>query len=103
MKLLATAVVIASVIAAPVRSFAQSDQQIQHAQLETELAQLEEASHDLNDQLHYPANIQAAEAKVAAQNAAVQAAQNAAVKAASTGYGGVVSGVASAGGTRNPE
>ncbi|WP_233889900.1 DUF4148 domain-containing protein [Paraburkholderia flagellata] len=95
MKFLAAAAVIASVVAVPVQSFAQSDQQIQRTQLKTELAQLEEASHDLNDQLHYPANIQAAQAKVAAQNAAVQA--------SATGYGGVVSGTTGAGTTRHPE
>jgi hypothetical protein len=38
-----------------------------------ELAQLEKAGYDPHDWIHYPENIQAAEAKVAAQNATAQA------------------------------
>jgi hypothetical protein len=65
-------------------SFAQSSQQVSRAQVRTELAQLEKAGYDPHDWVHYPENIQAAQAKVAAQNATAQG--------VSSGYGGTVDG-----------
>lgn len=74
MKSLIKAVVIAAVLAAPVVSFAQSNQPVTRAQVRNELVQLEQAGYvpsNSND-TQYPANIQAAEAKVNASNTATQ-------------------------------
>ena len=79
-----TKMVLATLIVAPVMSFAQSSQQVSRAQVRTELAQLEKAGYDPHDWVHYPENIQAAQAKVAAQNAATQG--------VGSGYGGAVDG-----------
>ncbi len=74
MKSFTRIVLVAALIAAPVASFAQSSESITRAQVRAELAQLEKAGYDPHDWVHYPENLQAAEAKVAAQNAAAQAA-----------------------------
>jgi len=90
MKLLIEAVVVATVLAAPVASFAQqSNAPITRAQVRAELVQLEKAGYNRTkrDDATYPADIQAAEARVAAQNA----------QAATTGVGGVASGAAQSG------
>ena len=71
MKLFTRMVLIAAMIAAPVASFAQSNQSVSRAQVREELAQLEKAGYDPHDWIHYPENIQAAEAKLAAQNNAL--------------------------------
>ncbi|MBB4512624.1 DUF4148 domain-containing protein [Paraburkholderia fungorum] len=89
MKSFTKMVFIAVLIAAPVASFAQSSQPVSRAQVRAELAQLEKAGYDPHDWLHYPENIQAAEAKVAAQNAAAQAPVS--------GYGGAVDGTSRSG------
>ncbi|CAE6746559.1 DUF4148 domain-containing protein [Paraburkholderia nemoris] len=89
MKSFTRMVLIAALIAAPVASFAQSSQPVSRAQVRAELAQLEKAGYDPHDWLHYPENIQAAEAKVAAQNAAAQAPVS--------GYGGAVDGTSRSG------
>jgi hypothetical protein len=89
MKSFTRMVLIAAVFAAPVASFAQSSQPVSRAQVRAELAQLEKAGYDPHDWLHYPENIQAAEAKVAAQNAAAQAPVS--------GYGGAVDGTSRSG------
>ncbi|MFL9903603.1 DUF4148 domain-containing protein [Paraburkholderia fungorum] len=77
-----SAVVLASALAAPTVSFAQSSLPVTRAQVSAELVQLQKAGYHVGngDQTTYPAQIQAAEAKVAAQNGAT------------SGYGGVVSG-----------
>lgn len=75
MKSLIYAVVAASVIAAPAISFAQSNVPVTRAQVRAELIQLEQAGYRIpvgNDP-YYPADLQAAEARVAAQNANRQA------------------------------
>jgi hypothetical protein len=77
------AVVMAAVLAAPVASFAQqSDSPVTRAQVHAELVQLEKAGYNpaASDNTTYPAKIQAAEARVAAQNGAT------------SGVGGDVSG-----------
>lgn len=79
MKSFTRAILIAALIAAPVASFAQSSQPISREQVRAELAQLEKAGYNPHDWIHYPENIQAAQAKVAAENAA---------QAAASGYGG---------------
>jgi hypothetical protein len=81
MKSLIKAVALAAIVAAPVVSFAQSNQQpLTRAQVRAELVQLEKAGYNPNDWINYPENIQAAQAKVAA-------AQNPGAQADVTGYG----------------
>ncbi|KAE8759880.1 MULTISPECIES: DUF4148 domain-containing protein [Paraburkholderia] len=89
MKSFTRMVLIAALIAAPVASFAQSSQPVSRAQVRADLAQLEKAGYDPHDWIHYPENIQAAEAKVAAQNAAAQAPVS--------GYGGGADGTSRSG------
>ncbi len=74
MKSLIEAVVIAALITAPLAAFAQSNQPVTRAQVRAELIQLEKAGYNpsIANSVDYPANIQAAEARVAAQNAAAQ-------------------------------
>ncbi|MGF6613094.1 hypothetical protein OKW45_008082 [Paraburkholderia sp. WSM4175] len=87
MKSLIQAVVVAAVLAAPVVSFAQSNAPVTRAQVRAELVQLEKAGYHPSDgdRTTYPADIQAAEARVAAQNGAA------------SGYGGGVSGSSASG------
>ena len=78
MKSLIQAVVIAAVLAAPVASFAQSNQPVTRAQVRAELVQLEKAGYQPGHaDPHYPADIQAAQARVDAQNGAAQPAASA--------------------------
>lgn len=84
MKSFARMLLIAALMAGPAASFAQSNQSVSRAQVRAELAQLKKAGYNPNDWIHYPENIQAAEAKVAAQNSAAQAAVS--------GYGGAADG-----------
>ncbi|MFC0400294.1 DUF4148 domain-containing protein [Paraburkholderia rhizosphaerae] len=69
MKTLIYLTLAASAIAAPALSFAQSP--ITRAQVNAELAQVEHAGYDPSngENVNYPADIQAAEAKIWAQNA----------------------------------
>jgi hypothetical protein len=70
MKSLIKAVAIAAVLAAPIVSFAQTNEPVTRAQVRSELIQLEKAGYNpatANDN-DYPNDIQAAEARVAAQN-----------------------------------
>jgi cytochrome c556 len=87
MKSLIQAVVVAAALAAPVAVFAQSNQPLTRAQVRAELVQLEKAGYNpaRGEDPYYPADVQAAEVKVAAQNAAT------------SGYGGVVTGTSDAG------
>lgn len=84
---LVKSLIVAAVVAVPVVSFAQSAEPLTRAQVRAELVQLEQAGYnpaaDYND---YPQNVQAAEAKVSAQNGAVASA-----------YGGVANGSSAAG------
>jgi hypothetical protein len=89
MKSFPRMVLIAGLIAAPVASFAQSSQPVSRAQVQAELAQVEQAGYEPRDDIHYPENLQAAEAKVAAQNATVQPAVS--------GYGGAANGTSLSG------
>lgn len=75
MKSLISAVVIATVLAAPVAAFAQSDtnQPMTRAEVRTQLVQLEQAGYKPSgDRVTYPAGIQAAQARVAEQNGTAQ-------------------------------
>jgi FlaG/FlaF family flagellin (archaellin) len=91
MKSLIKAVALAAVLAAPIVSFAQTNEPMTRAQVRNELIQLEKAGYNpatAND-YDYPANIQAAEARVAAENATAQA--------NTTGYGSGANGSTQAG------
>jgi hypothetical protein len=69
MKALIKAAVVAAVLAAPVVSFAQSNEPLTRAQVREELVQLQKAGYSpLDDRNSYPEHIQAAEARIAAQN-----------------------------------
>jgi hypothetical protein len=87
MKSLIQAVVAAAVLAAPLASFAQSSEPLTRAQVRAELVQLEKAGYNpaRSDDAYYPNDIQAAEARVAAQNDATG------------GMGGTVSGSSASG------
>ena len=87
MKSLIQAVVLAAAIAAPIASFAQSNEPVTRAQVRAELVQLEQAGYNptRGADPYYPADIQAAEARVAAQNGAT------------SGVGGVSSGSSASG------
>ena len=73
MKTLIQVIVVAATLAAPVAVFAQSNQPLTRAQVREELAQIEKAGYNpaRSNPYEYPANVQAAEARVAAQNSAV--------------------------------
>ncbi|HVE06564.1 MAG TPA: DUF4148 domain-containing protein [Paraburkholderia sp.] len=101
MKSLIKAVVIATVLAAPVVSFAQSSQGLTRAQVRAELIQLEKAGYNpatANDTT-YPQDLQAAERRVEAQQAQAVAQAPAAkpAPAADTGYGSNAGGSSQAG------
>lgn len=87
MKSLIKAVAIAVVLAAPVASFAQSNQPLTRAEVKAQLVQLEKAGYNpaLVNDAAYPSDIQAAEARVAAENSATR------------GVGGAVSGSSDSG------
>jgi hypothetical protein len=89
MKSFTKMVLVAALIAAPVASFAQSSQSVSRTQVHAELAQLEKAGYDPRDWMHYPENLQAAEAKVAAQSATAQPGVSA--------YGGTADGTSRSG------
>jgi opacity protein-like surface antigen len=90
MKSLVQALVVAAVLAAPVASFAQSNQPVTRAQVRAELVQLEKAGYQPNrSDPNYPADIQAAQARVNAQNGTALPATGA--------YGGVASGSSQSG------
>jgi Domain of unknown function (DUF4148) len=72
-KALIPAVVIASALAAPTFAFAQqSNGPVTRAEVKAQLVQLEKAGYNPGgDEIDYPNDIQAAEARVAVQNGAV--------------------------------
>jgi hypothetical protein len=86
-KSLIPALALTFALAAPAVSFAQSKEPVTRAQVRAELIQIEKAGYHVGDGDHttYPAGIQAAEARVAAQNGAA------------SGHGGVASGSSEAG------
>ncbi|MGA7777122.1 MAG: DUF4148 domain-containing protein [Paraburkholderia sp.] len=91
MKALIKAVALAVVLVAPVVSFAQSNEPLTRAQVRDQLIQVEKAGYNpaTSNDYDYPANIQAAEARVAAEHADAQTAtaQNTATQASASGYG----------------
>ncbi|CAH2798235.1 MAG: FIG00455304: hypothetical protein [uncultured Paraburkholderia sp.] len=91
MKTLISAAVIA---AALVASFAQSNQPVTRAQVRAELVQLEKAGYNpASDRIDYPANLQAAQARVNAENGTAQAS----AQVADSGYGAPIAGSSQAG------
>ena len=90
MKSLIEAAVIAALITAPLAAFAQSSQPVTRAQVRAQLVQLEKAGYNpaTAERLQLPGNIQAAEARVAAQNNVAQ----------TSGYGSAANGSSQAGG-----
>jgi predicted peptidase len=85
MKSLIKAVAVALVLAAPVASFAQSNQPLTRAEVRAQLVQVEKAGYNPTAvDIDYPNDIQAAEARVAAQNPVASA--------NTSGVGGVTSG-----------
>jgi uncharacterized protein with FMN-binding domain len=86
MKSSIQSVVVAVALAAPVAVFAQSNQPVTRAQVRAELVQLENAGYKPGlASPYYPADFQAAQAKVTAQNGSASA------------VGGVVSGASASG------
>jgi hypothetical protein len=87
MKSLIQAVVVAAALAAPVAVFAQSNQPLTRAEVKAQLVQLEQTGWRPGDgdRTSYPAQIQAAEAKVAAENGST------------SGVGGAISGSSESG------
>jgi FlaG/FlaF family flagellin (archaellin) len=99
MKSLINVVAIAVVLAAPVASFAQSSQQpLTRAEVRNELIQMEQAGYNpaTSNDTTYPADAQAAESRIQAQNAAL--AQNQEPVANTSGYGAPMSGSSQSGG-----
>lgn len=102
MKSLIKAVAIAAVLAAPVVSFAQSSEQpVTRAEVRGELIQLEHAGYNpsTTNDANYPADVQAAERRVQAQNPTMAQTQPA---ADTSGYGAPMSGSTQAGGMAQP-
>lgn len=69
-KALVCIALAAGALAAPVVSFAQSNAPLTRAEVRADLVRVEQAGYNpsLGDDANYPADIQAAEAKIAAQN-----------------------------------
>jgi opacity protein-like surface antigen len=68
MKSLFRAVAVFAAIVGPATSFAQSSQPVTRADVRADLVRVEQAGYNPGDWLHYPENIQAAQARVAEQN-----------------------------------
>jgi hypothetical protein len=94
MKTLISAVAIAAALVVPAASFAQASQPVTRAQVRAELVQLEKAGYNpTTDYADYPANIQAAQARVDAQRGTAVAANT----AETSGYGAPAVGTSQAG------
>jgi Domain of unknown function (DUF4148) len=89
-KSIVPAIAIAAVLAAPGFAQAREDGPVTRAQVRAELVQLERAGYNpAADQTTYPVQIQAAEARVAAQRDASQSSQSS--------FGGVSDGASASG------
>jgi hypothetical protein len=87
MKELMHAVVIAAAFAAPVASFAQSDAPVTRSQVKAELRAIEQTGYNpaRGEDPDYPADVQAAEARVMQRNLASQGGANSAEGGMSSG------------------
>ena len=84
---LVQSLIIAAVAAIPVVSFAQSNEPLTRAEVRAQLVQLEKAGYNpASDYTQYPANLQAAQARVNAENSA-----------STTSYGPSTSGTSASG------
>ncbi|MPW21521.1 DUF4148 domain-containing protein [Paraburkholderia sp. CNPSo 3157] len=93
MKMLANTVIIASVAALPIVSFAQQATSVTRAQVKSDLSELEKAGYDIaGSDLDYPGNLKSAEAKLAAQQDAT-----ARRRAVQSGYGSTITGTSNSG------
>jgi hypothetical protein len=97
MKSIIQAIATVAVLAVPAASFAQSNQPLTRAQVRAELVQLEKAGYrpGSGERTNYPVRLQAAEAKVAAENAQTAMAQTRV--ADSGGMGGMTAGSSASG------
>ena len=85
MKALIKAAAVALALAAPALSFAQSNNQpLTRAEVRADLERAMKAGYNPSDRMHYPENIQAAQTRIAAENASRQAA----AQADTSGVGG---------------
>jgi opacity protein-like surface antigen len=89
MKSLIKAVALVVVFAAPAASFAQSEQPVTRAEVKAQLKQLEQVGYNpaVATDSTYPSDIQAAEARVAAQNNAATGYGPASAGSSETGSG----------------
>jgi hypothetical protein len=85
MKSVIRTLAVTLLIAAPVAAFAQTSQPVTRAQVENNLAQLEQAGYNPNDWMHYSTSLPQAEMRVAQQNNS------------NTAYGGANGGTSQAG------
>jgi hypothetical protein len=92
MKSLVKTVALVLVLAASAASFAQTGQPLTRAEVKAQLKQVEQAGYNpgRSSDADYPADIQAAEARVAAQNGTA--------RGEATGYGTTATGSSQAGG-----
>jgi hypothetical protein len=99
MKSLIKAVAIAAMLAAPIVSFAQSNEPVTRAQVRAELVQLEKAGYNptAGDNATYPVAIQAAEAKVVAEDASSNGNSLARADTENSGVGGTLAGTSASG------
>jgi hypothetical protein len=91
MKSLIQAVIAVAVLCAPIASFAQSNAPVTRTQVRAELTQLAQAGYHAGDgdNTRYPEDIQAAQARIAAQNSAATSAVSS--------YGGSANGTSASG------
>jgi hypothetical protein len=90
MKTLIKTVAVAALFALPIASFAQTTAPVSRAEVEAQLTQLENAGYNpVGDKAHYPANLEAAQARLDAQHA--------------NGYGGVADGTSQSGSSFHPQ
>jgi hypothetical protein len=89
---LVQSLIVAALVSIPVVSFAQAQQPLTRSEVRAELVQLQKAGYSAaaGDEAHYPSNLQAAQARIDADNGSAAAA-----------YGGVAKG-GSASGSRAP-
>ncbi|RKP52612.1 DUF4148 domain-containing protein [Trinickia fusca] len=90
MKSLINAVALTVALAAPVVTFAQSNQPLTREQVRQDLIRMEQAGYNPSDWMHYPDNAQAALKRISAQ-------QQAAAPADTSGYGTSVEGMSQSG------
>jgi hypothetical protein len=88
---LVQSLIVAALVSVPVVSFAQAQQPLTRSEVRAELVQLQKAGYNAGgDEAHYPSNLEAAQARINADDGSAAAA-----------YGGVAKG-SSASGSRAP-